>query len=206
MVTDDFEKKLKAHIEKLEDQSPIEIVPVHVKRASGYTAWSLVYGLALSYLPSQMIGIYFPFWGGGVILLDFVVWLLLGLFLGMILRSLNFFSLLIPSDFKRQRVEEMANSLFLREGVHETKDRLGILIAVFDFEKSSVILADKGFNEHIKPEYWSELGALLAKDFNRNKAGDEFLQALHDIEKKIAPHFKHSGENKNEISDDLRKR
>jgi len=205
-ITHDFEEKLKQVIAQIEAKSPIEIVPVIVKRASAYSAWSYVYGYIFAYLPARLIASSLPLWSLWTLLLDALIWFALGAAIAFVLRRLSILSLLIPLDLKHERSLQLSESLFLNEGVHETKDRLGVLIAVFEFEKSVVVLADKGFAPHVKSEYWSNLGKTLAQDFNRKRAGDEFFQALKEIEETVIPKFPHRGENTNEISDDLRKK
>ncbi len=205
-ITLNFEEKLKDVIEKIEAQSPIEIVPVIVKKASAYTAWSYVYGYIAAYIPARIVASYLPLWSLWTLFLDAMIWIALGAAIAFVLRRLTLFSLLIPVELKHERALQLSESLFLNEGVHETKDRLGVLIAVFEFEKSVIVLADKGFSPHVTSEYWSNLGKILAQDFNRNKAGDEFFQALKEIEKTVMPHFPNKGENTNEISDSLRKK
>lgn len=205
-VTHCFEEKLKEAIAQIEAKSPIEIVPVIVKRASAYTAWSYVYGFIFAYLPARLAAGSLPIWSVWSLFIDALFWFTLGTAIAFVLRSRSVFSMLIPVDLKHERALQLSESLFLNEGVHETKDRLGVLIAVFEFEKSVVVLADKGFSPHIESEYWSKLGKTLAQDFNRKKPGDEFFQALNEIEETIIPHFPHRSENTNEISDALRKK
>ncbi len=205
-LTHDFEDKLKSFISTFEEKTPIEIVPIIIKKASSYTAWSYVYGFIASYMPARLISHYLPFWNLWTFIIDAFIWFFLGALFALVLRRVRFFSRLIPVGLKRERTMQMAESLFLNEGVHETRQRLGILIAVFEFEKAVLVLADRGFYPHVKSDYWTKLGATLAKDFDHEKPGDEFFEALHEIERDVAPHFKLEGENKNELSDKLRKK
>lgn len=205
-ITLDFETKLKAQIERIEAASALEIVPVIVQRASTYASSFLVSGLLLSYLPARLIANRLPVWGVTTYLIDLVVWFLLGVVFALSLGKAKIFARLIPQSLKRESTLQMAESLFLREGVIETKLRLGILIAVFEFEKSVIVLADKGFNGVVPSEYWKKLGVTLAQDFNRKRPGDEFFEALTEIEQQVAPKFKHDPNDTNELADDLRKR
>jgi uncharacterized membrane protein len=205
-LTDEFEKKLKSQIESIESKSPIEIVPAIIEKASDYTSWSIILGLILAYVPSRMIAHGLPIWSSYVLLLDALIWLVLGFFIAFVLRKLGLYTYLAPKSLLQMKAVEKAESIFLREGIFETKKRIGILIAVFQAEKSVIVLADKGFNDLVAKDYWARLGATLAKDFNCNKPGDEFFEALKEIEHNVAPKFKLDGENPNELSDDLRKK
>ncbi len=205
-ITTEFEAKLKSYIEEVESKSPIEIVPVVIKKSASYTQSSIIWGMVLSYIPVLLYSHYIPFWGSMTLSLDCFLWLSLSFLIAFILRRAPFFNKLLPRSLMHKRCMQMAESLFLSEGVFETHQRLGILITVFEFEKTVLVLADKGFNEHIAKDYWPKLGATLAKDFNRAKVGDEFFEALKEIQRDIAPHFKITGENPNELSDELRKK
>ncbi|MEZ4815614.1 MAG: hypothetical protein R3A80_10480 [Bdellovibrionota bacterium] len=202
----EFEEKLKAYISEIEDKSPIEIVPVIVKKADSYTKVSFVGGLLLAYMPSLFLASFLPLWDSLVYGIDFAIWFFLSLLFSFVLRKLPFFSFFVPKFIQQQKVLQKAESLFLHEGVFETQERLGILVAVFEFERSVMVLADKGFNGHVESGYWSKLGATLANDFNHKNYGEEFFKALREIDREITPKFKHSGDNPNELSDDLRKR
>lgn len=203
----DFEKLLGERIQKIEGKSSLEIVPVIVKKASSYFAWSLVHGLVLSYLITDSLS-YTKFQIPNFSIAGPIVFVLLGLLIGFTIRHLKIFRFLIPNKTKQERALTMLHALFANEGVFETKKRLGILVVVFEFEKIVLVMADKGFNSTVEPKFWNELGIKLASDFNSKNPGNEFFEALDSIEKEIVPKIKvpENSVHENELSDHLRKR
>lgn len=206
-MVNEFEEKLKAHIAEIEAKSPVELVPVIVKKADDYHAWSLVFGFVFAYFPASLLSRYLPIWSIYSVAVEGLMWILLGVFLAFVLRKApGLLSRLIPKPHLQEMALERAESLFLHEGVNETRERLGILIAVFEFEKAVIVLADRGFNGHVSPDYWPRLGSTLAREFSHDKPGDEFFQVLHEIEREIAPKFKVKGDNPDELSNELRRK
>ncbi len=204
---EDFSPALQKAIEEIESQSSIELVPVHFLRAESYSEWGLGWATLVSALLYEIIWINIgEAWLSWAIYLKALSFILIFLGLYFVLRKSNFLSFLIPKRTLMEACSTQASLTFLGEGVFETRDRSGILICVFEFEKKVLVLADKGFRELVKDEYWITLAQKLAKDFDRNKVGDEFFEALGYLKKEIAPHFPKRLDDKNELSDNLIKK
>ncbi len=207
-ITETFEKKLQAAIEEIESQSHIEIVPVISKKASNYYAWSLVFGLVMSFTLLLIAKFfYWNFWHSLSFVYDLPVFVVFGYFFAYLLRQSSFFRLVVPKNLQRQRVLTQSEACFATERVFETKHRLGILICVFEFEQMVLVFADRGYDGIVESNFWRDLGVTLAKNFDSKNPGEEFIEALFEIKNKVLPHFNSVKDaHTNELPDHLRKK
>jgi len=113
--------------------------------------------------------------------------------------------MLAPSSMLKAEVEEAAQLAFLRERVFETKERTGILIYVSQLEQAVFVMADCGLLKIIPHQEWREIGAKMAQAFQRLNEEDLFLLALTECSQKLEPHFPYQAENRNQLTDQLRR-
>jgi uncharacterized membrane protein len=207
-ITETFEKKLQVAIDEIESQSHIEIVPVISKRASNYYAWSLVFGLITSFTLLLIVKFFFwNFWHSLSFVYDLPVFILLGYFFAYLIRQSPLFRFLVPRNLQQQRVITQSEAYFATERVFDTKNRLGILICVFEFEQMALVFADKGFDGIVENDFWKNLGGTLAKNFDTQNPGEEFIEALFEIKNKVLPHFNSVEDaHVSELPDHLRKK
>ena len=204
---DIFEKKLEAFIAATEKKSAIEFVPVLARQAGDYFAWAWVYSSFLTYLLAEILRFRFsflrlhPFFGLEFIFVLVVSWL----FAKVVARS----SILVrftPGWVVAKEVDYAANKLFSLEKVSETKNRTGVLIAIFEKEKQVVVLADIGLHKWVTPDFWAKLGASLAHDFNQKNPGDEFIKIVATIDEEVATKLPSAVDGPNELANHLRRR
>jgi putative membrane protein len=113
---------------------------------------------------------------------------------------------ILPAKLAREAVIDEADTSFLHEEVFATRERTGVLVFISLFERQVFVIGDKGLSHFVKPEYWAELGRMLANDFKSCNPGQSFLVALDKLIHDVAPHFPASKDNPNELHDDIRKR
>lgn len=201
---DDFAPALKKRISEIEAVSAIEIVPVHFKKAKSYLEWTLFCSAILSYLIYELLWFYVgDAWLAWTLYMKALSFICFFLSFCFIFKKTNLLCYFIPKHILWEACSTLASLTFLREGIFETRDRSGILICVFEFEKKVIVLADKGFHDLVEENYWKTLAQKLAQDFNRHKVGNEFFEALTYLEKEIAPHFPRRIDDTNELKDDL---
>ena len=111
-ITKEFEAKLKSYIEDIESKSPIEIVPIIVKKSASYTQSSIIWGMVLSYIPVLLYSHYIPVWGTMTLSMDCFLWLTLSFLIAFVLRRAPFFNKLLPQSLMQKRCMQMAESRF----------------------------------------------------------------------------------------------
>lgn len=202
LLPEEFKKNLAAHVATYEKQTSIEFVPIFIKRASEYFFFrTQIFWIALS-----LCLVAFRLWHG-------VHWPIAAEFLTSLAVAGGLFALVswppllarvLPGRQLRTAVEKRAAEIFLREEIFATRARSGLLLVVSYFEKSVYLLADRGLTAKVPVEEWQKLGAKLARDFDRARPGDSFLDALDAVMKDLGQSFPPDPDNPNELSDHLR--
>ena len=95
------------------------------------------------------------FWLGWyeILLVQWSVWLLLSLLFHWTPIKMR----LIPNKVRRHRAALMARLQFVEQGLHRTRDRLGVLIFVSVAEHYVEILVDDGIAQHIDNTQWQQI-------------------------------------------------
>jgi putative membrane protein len=199
-ITDAFKQRLQERIADLERETSVEFVPVFLDRSADYRSVSagllllacgLAYGLthfALGLPYGAQLAVFAAVALGGYLLLDRTeVW-----------------SRCVPASVRHAAVEDAAYRHFLSEEVFATRARSGVLILVSAFEQAVFVLADKGLQAAVPAETWAELGADLARDFDRHQPGESFFKALDELTKRLKSQFPPCSDNPNELGDHLR--
>lgn len=124
------------------------------------------------------------------------MWVFLGLFLALYLcfsRLFDAFPILKrPFIAKREmaeEVEEAAFTAFYRHGLHNTRDKTGIIIYVSIFERSVQVLADKGINDLVDPKVWNEVVSLVTYGIRNNKPGEGLCSGVKRCGELLAEQF-----------------
>ncbi|MBN8554263.1 MAG: TPM domain-containing protein [Deltaproteobacteria bacterium] len=116
----------------------------------------------------------------------------------------SWLSYFLPKSKKLRAVEMAAHKQFVKHRISETLQRTGLLIYISKYEKAVYLLADEGITPYVPANEWAEMGAKLAEDFDHERAGETFLQALDLVARRIAPHFPPVERPANELCDRVR--
>lgn len=155
-------ERIGATVEAIESKTRAEVVVAVQPRLTGLEAWPLGAAAALAYL--GLLGyLYLP--------IDFSLWVAAGgvplLFVGTLAstRALDILRrALVPDARERERAVEMARATFQRLGVHETRERNGILVHVTPHDRSIVVLPDRGLREVVSEAKIAALEGCLLGD------------------------------------------
>lgn len=190
MVTD-FHSKLEPRLREIEAKSHIKIHAAYRETASHYSGWCFAYAVlfavaafGISYRYTQNM------WSQWALVVPTLTTLLVFFSVSWLMHRGFYFSFMIPRHERHEAAFLEVSHTFLNEGLTRAHSDLGILVAVFHKEKMVIVLADHGFDGHVAADYWSKLGATLAKDFNSKRPGDEFFAAFEHLETEVAPKFK----------------
>lgn len=137
-------------VRAIEARTRAEVVVAVQPRLTGLDAWA--FGTAAGVAYAGLLGfLYLP--------IDFSLWVAaVGvpvLFLATLASTRLFDALrraLIPDARERERALELARATFQRLGVHETRERNGILVLVTPHDRSVVVLPDRGLADALSEE------------------------------------------------------
>jgi putative membrane protein len=198
-------KAIEAAVREAETRTSGEIVPVVVPASGDYSRVSYrlgVVGYLIGTLAAALMQQQFPFSDLLFLLSLQALGAVAGWFIGQLPPVIR---ALLPSSTLDAEVDEAAFASFARNGLHHTKERTGVLIFISLLEHRVEILADKGIHEKVGDGYWKEEVEKLGTGFGCKKAGATMVQVIHEIGEKLAEHFPHSADDKNELADGLRK-
>lgn len=105
-------------------------------------------------------------------------------------------------DLARQ-VEMRAELEFFEHGLQKTTGSTGILIFVSLMERRAVILADKSISEKLPKDIWDKLLKELIDSIHEKKFAQGLTSTVRKIGDLLAPHFPRSGNDVNELSNEL---
>jgi putative membrane protein len=109
----------------------------------------------------------------------------------------------VPRLTRNERAHRSAMRQFLAQGLHNTKDRTGVLIFVSVAERYAAIIADEGINAKVEQSVWDAAMADLITAIKEKRAGDGLVAAVERCGAVLAQHFPPGLNNRNEIPNKL---
>ncbi|WP_338668769.1 TPM domain-containing protein [Pseudodesulfovibrio methanolicus] len=113
------------------------------------------------------------------------MWVFLALFLALFLCFSRLFdafpALKRPFLSKREMREEVAEAAFTAfhaHGLHDTRDKTGIILYVSVYERSVQVLADKGINDLVNPQAWEEVVAMVTEGIRAGRPGQALCKGV----------------------------
>ncbi len=96
---------------------------------------------------------------------------------------------LIHPDELTAEVKEKALVSFLEQGLHETRDKTGILILISLFEHRVQVLADSGINAKVPEQTWDEIVTLIIAGLKSNDPCSAVCKAVERCGELLQEHF-----------------
>lgn len=155
---------------------------------------------ALLALVSPLLLVLTPWWGhsSAVSLLQLLVfvasWLLF--------RWQPFFQRIIPQPVRYWRAANMARRQFLENGLHHTREGMGLLIFVSAQERYVEILTDRGIAQKIADEQWQDIVSAFVQQVKRKQIAEGFIQCIQSCGRLLAEHYP-ATQDKNELPNTL---
>lgn len=202
---------IQAAVREVEARSPGEVVPYGVDRSDAYgeAAWATATLGAL--LGSVMVAVLHAGLGAGPD--EPIGWLALlpalGAALGYVLGAVwpRLRLRLAHTDAIEHRVRQRAMAAFLEEEVFATRDRTGILLFLSLLERRVVILADAGISARVAQAEWDAIAAGIVAGMRQGRPGPALAAAIRRCGDVLAAHrFERRPDDRDELSDDLRRR
>ena len=202
-------ERIRRAVEQAERGTKGEIVPMIVPASALYREASYRTGLILALLALALlltIEIYWLPWGwhagnAGWLLLAVVVAYGLGQGLGRVPIVIRFVT---SRERMAHKVTLRAEQAFYKYGLHNTKDRTGILILVSLLERRVQVLADKGLNDRVPAGTWDGLVKGIIDGIRTGQATDAICAAIAKCGVLLTQvSSAGSGDNSNELPDQL---
>lgn len=181
------QQKIEAAVSAAEEKTSGEIVPMVVDSSYDYPRAELIGGGTLA----LAVGLIFSWWFGGESIWWFLPVFIIGFFVfQQLIRLLpDLKRKLIHPDELTEEVKEKALVSFIEQGLHETRNRTGVLILISLFEHRVQILADSGINEKVPEHTWDEVVDLIVAGLKSGDACTATCQAIARCGELLQEHF-----------------
>lgn len=207
--TDAERERIKRTVQQAERGTKGEIVPMIVPASALYREAGYRTGLILALLTLAVLltlEMYWLPWGwhagnAGWLMLAVVVAYGTGQWLGTVP---NITRLVTSRERMGYKVKLRAEQAFYQHGLHNTKDRTGILILVSLLERRVHVLADKGINDRVPPGTWDGIVNGILDGIRTGNATDAICDAIVKcgaLLSQVSPAG--SGDNPDELPDTL---
>jgi len=104
----------------------------------------------------------------------------------------------LARDIYRQAIRE-----FEREGLHNTRDKTGVLLLVVIEDRRFQILGDLGIYSKIPQWYWNEMARGLSVLFKMGDYTNGICHLVQDVGKELMVFFPRQMNDVNELTDDV---
>jgi putative membrane protein len=185
--TKEEQERISAAVKAAEGTTSGEIVPLVVDSSYEYPRAELIgagtLALATGLLVSWLFGGESIWWFLPVFIISYFI------FQQLIKNWPALKRKLIHPDELTAEVKEKALVRFLELGLHETRDRTGILILISLFEHRVQVLADRGINEQVPEHTWEEIVEIITDGLKTDNACAAVCQAVERCGKLLASHL-----------------
>ena len=191
------QQKIEAAVRAAETKTSGEIVPIVVESSYDYPRAELIGGgtlaLAVGLIVSWLFGGESIWWFLPIFIVGFFVFQQLIHHLPALKRKL------IHPDELTEEVKEKALVSFIEHGLHETRDRTGILILISLFEHRVQVLADSGINEKVPEHTWEELVDIIVAGLKSGDSCTATCQAIERCGELLQEHFPRKHDDTDEL-------
>jgi putative membrane protein len=198
-LDDDARTALTKAIETIEGCSSIEVVVASRRRSAGYGHASAIAGAIVAFAGlAAMLFAEHAFSLTAILVDPFVV----GALAALAVRWLpDVQRVLTPPAWRERAVAAAAHATFVERGVHNTRDRSGLLVYVSWLEQRVVLVPDSGLAAAVSPEELARCNRLLS-DALRD-GGAAVARALVEHVIPIAPAMRRRPDDVNELPDSI---
>ena len=100
-----------------------------------------------------------------------------------------------------EEVDEAATIHFFREGLHQTRERTGILIFISVFERRVRVLGDQGINEKVSKDQWDRIVHIITDGIKQKNQAEAVCLAVKEAGRILRTHFPMGPDDRNELKD-----
>lgn len=164
-----------------------EIFPLILKQSDFYPAshfrsallWALAVPMGMYYSPFEFSDPIWYLWAQ-------IPALLFGYCLAYFSSVKRFFS--TRSEIEEEVAQKAVES-FIEYGLHQTKNKTGVMIIVSLLEHRVRILADSAYDEIMKEDDWKALTKNLATEIKKNNLSQGMIETIEEVGRIMLRHF-----------------
>ena len=105
---------------------------------------------------------------------------------------------------RKTPLEVIAQKEFDRLGMTRTEGRTGVLIFLIFEDRQFRIVADQGIHAKVGEATWQKIADEMSSHFSGKRFKEGILHGVREVGNILAVHFPPSGNNKNELPDEVR--
>ena len=98
---------------------------------------------------------------------------------------------------------ERAKEVFVKLGMHNTKDSTGVLIYAAVKDHKLAIVGDKGIHAVVGDDFWEKQKDTLIEHFSQRNYTEGLVKIIGMIGEQLKQSFPHRQDDKNELPDDV---
>ena len=106
-------------------------------------------------------------------------------------------------DKCKAEVLDRAAFVFAEMLMHKTEARNGVLVYLALSDKKFAIIGDIGIHAKVGNDFWNGIKERMAEHFKQTHFTEGLVQGILEAGKALQQHFPHSGNDSNELSDDI---
>jgi uncharacterized membrane protein len=99
-------------------------------------------------------------------------------------------------------IRRKAARVFRKLGLHKTEQRNCVMILLALAGREFLIFGDRGIHERVGQGFWNDVRDLMAERFGSDEFGIGLCEAVRRVGEKLAEHFPHQADDRNEIPDE----
>jgi len=196
-LTQEEQENIELAVKQAESQTSGEIVPMIVDSSYEYPRAELIgagtLALATGLLVSWLFGGESIWWFVPAYIVSFLI------FHCVIRRSPGLKRKLINPNELTAEVKEKAVVSFVEQGLHETRDRTGILILISLFEHRVQVLADSGINAKVPAHTWDQIVDIIIDGLKNKRSAAAICQAIERCGELLQEHFPRKHDDTDEL-------
>ncbi len=106
-------------------------------------------------------------------------------------------------DHIEDEVLDHAAFIFEELGMHQTRDRSGVLIYLSVVDRQVAVIGDAGINAAVGGDFWVDVVAILKIHLAARRRAEGLCEAVHLIGEKLVTHFPIRADDRNELSNTI---
>ncbi|HBD93611.1 MAG: hypothetical protein A2015_14795 [Spirochaetes bacterium GWF1_31_7] len=220
-------KKIESAITDIEKKTSGEIVVMTIKQADRYFLPILLFSYIISiiatvtfmrfipyFLPEELIKkiINIPFTFNdefayilnyGVLISIVLSIIFFGIFYSALIHNKYLIKAFIPLSVRTEKIKNRAFIEFYSRGLHNTRDKTGVLFLISQYEKLVYIIADQGIYSKIDQDRFNSYASDISNSIKKGDKVSGVIQSLLEIGKILEKHFPIRKDDTNELSNSV---
>jgi uncharacterized membrane protein len=96
-----------------------------------------------------------------------------------------------------------ARKIFLKLGMHQTKERNGVLFYLAVLSHKLAVIGDEGIHRQLGDEFWKHLTEQLVTDFRQNRKAESLAGSIRECGRQLGIYFPRTDNDKDELSNTI---